>query len=130
MIASVHDRQGGAKTGILKASLLFVRAWFAARLNLAVENLTLRQQLAVLKRSGKRLKLHPRDRAFWTWLARFLVRLVFCAHHRLNWTRSSVGIAAVLRPYWRWKPRARKPGRPTIKPETGPGVAYQTAVLA
>jgi len=40
------------------------------RLHLSAENLALRQQLAVLQRSSKRLKLRPRDRVFWTWLTR------------------------------------------------------------
>jgi putative transposase len=40
------------------------------RRDLALENLALRQQLAVLKRSQKRLKIKKQDRRFWTWLAR------------------------------------------------------------
>jgi hypothetical protein len=37
----------------------------------ALENLALRQQLAVLRRSApKRLKLTPADRIFWVWLGR------------------------------------------------------------
>jgi len=56
--------------GVLKASFLFLRAWFVSRLHLSAENLALRQQLAVLQRSSKRPKLRPRDRVFWTWLTR------------------------------------------------------------
>ena len=37
---------------------------------LAIENLVLRQQLAVYKRTAKRPKLRRRDRLFWVWLAR------------------------------------------------------------
>jgi hypothetical protein len=37
---------------------------------LAVENLALRQQVAVYKHSVERPKLRPRDRAFWVWLSR------------------------------------------------------------
>jgi len=38
---------------------------------LQMENLALRQQLAVLRRSApKRLKLAPADRIFWVWLRR------------------------------------------------------------
>jgi len=48
--------------GVLKASFLFLRAWFVSRLHLTAENLALRQQLAVLQRSSKRPKLRPRDR--------------------------------------------------------------------
>ena len=40
--------------GVLKAAFLFLRALFVPRLKMAVENLALRQQLAVLQRSSKR----------------------------------------------------------------------------
>jgi hypothetical protein len=50
----------------------FVRATFGSRAELAVENLLLRQQLAVLTRpTRKRPRLQPLDRAFWA-LARRL----------------------------------------------------------
>ena len=57
--------------GVLRAMWLLLRAWFLSRSHLAAEDLALRQQLAVLKRSTKRPKLRPRDRVFWTWLMRF-----------------------------------------------------------
>jgi hypothetical protein len=37
---------------------------------LALENLALRQRLAVYKRTAKRPKLGRRDRLFWVWLSR------------------------------------------------------------
>jgi transposase InsO family protein len=40
------------------------------RRDLALENLALRQQLAVMKRSQARLKIKQRDRLFWIWLSR------------------------------------------------------------
>ncbi len=40
------------------------------RRDLALENLALRQQLAVLKRSQRRIKVKQRDRVFWIWLSR------------------------------------------------------------
>src|SRR5882762_652429 len=40
------------------------------RRDLALENLALRQQLAVLKRSQTRLKIKQQDRVFWIWLSR------------------------------------------------------------
>ena len=55
---------------MLKAVLVFLRAMLIPRLHLAVENLALRQQLAVFKQSGKPPKLRPRDRVFWVWLSR------------------------------------------------------------
>jgi len=39
--------------GVLKAAFLFLRSLFVPRLKLAVENLALRQQLAVLQRLSK-----------------------------------------------------------------------------
>ena len=41
---------------------LLIRALFRNRAELAVENLALRQQLAILKEKTKRPKLRPRDR--------------------------------------------------------------------
>ena len=54
--------------GIIQSILLLLRALFMGRAAVAVENLALRQQVAVLKKSVKRPKLRPRDRVFWTWL--------------------------------------------------------------
>ncbi len=42
--------------GFVEAAFLFVRALFTARLVLSIENLALRQQLAVLQQSNKRPK--------------------------------------------------------------------------
>jgi putative transposase len=46
------------------------RATLKARRDLALENLALRQQLAVLKRFQTRLKIKQSDRLFWTFLSR------------------------------------------------------------
>ena len=43
---------------------------FGGHRQLAVENLALRQQLAVYKRTTARPKLRTTDRLFWIWLAR------------------------------------------------------------
>ena len=102
--------------GILKAVLVFLRAMLILKIHLAVENLALRQQLAVCKQSVKRPKLRPRDRVFWVWLSRLWP----------NW-RSALAIVqpeSVIRwhrlgfkLYWRWKSRAGQPGRPPIERE-------------
>lgn len=47
-----------------------LRAMLKERRDLALENLALRQQLAVLKRSPRRMKIKQRDRLFWIWLSR------------------------------------------------------------
>ena len=50
---------------MLKAVLVLLWAMLIPKMHLAVENLALRQQLAVYKQSVQRPKLHPRDRVFW-----------------------------------------------------------------
>ncbi len=51
----------GTTMGVLKAVFLFLRALFIPKFVLAMENLALRQQVAVFKQSVKRPKLRPRD---------------------------------------------------------------------
>jgi hypothetical protein len=64
-----------AKLGIvltlMKAALV---AALRSRASLVLENLALRQQLAVLKRATPRPRLHPVDRAFWAVLSRIWSR--------------------------------------------------------
>ena len=45
--------------------LAFTRALLADRARLAAENMVLRQQLGVLRRSVKRPRIEASDRAFW-----------------------------------------------------------------
>jgi len=102
--------------GIIQAIFLFLRAFILGRAATAIENLALRQQVAVFKQSVKRPKLRPRDRVFWVVLSRLW----------RNW-RSALAIVqpeTVIRWhrqgfkfYWRWKSRAGKPGRPPIERE-------------
>jgi hypothetical protein len=51
--------------------LTAIRAFCRHRSSLALENLALRQQLAVLRRSVKRPKLRRCDRLFWVLLKRY-----------------------------------------------------------
>ncbi len=97
---------------ILRVILLLFRALFPDRSQLALENLALRQQLAVRKRRVKRPGLCRRDRLFWACLARvwdqwrsalILVR----PETVLRWHRQGFGY------FWRWKSR----GRPCVSPE-------------
>ncbi len=53
---------GGCKMGPARVVLLFIRGVFLDRAELAVENLALRQQLAILTEKTKRPKLRPRGR--------------------------------------------------------------------
>ena len=50
--------------GAFKAMVSRIKTFVVARFHLALENLALRQQPAVLERSGKRPKLRQRDRVF------------------------------------------------------------------
>ena len=106
----------GGDMVVLKAVFLFLRALMMARLELVVENLALRQQLAVWKYSHKRPKLRTRDRVFWTWLMRLWpdwrsALLIVQPETVIRWHRQG------FRLYWRWKSRAAKPGRPVIEGE-------------
>ena len=61
LISTVNE---GAEMGSLKVVLVLLRAMLIPKVHLAVENLALRQQLAVCKQSVKRPKLRLRDRVF------------------------------------------------------------------
>ena len=55
--------------GVFMAMVAGHRTEIGARFFLALENMALRQQLAVLERSGKRPRLRQRDRVFWVLLS-------------------------------------------------------------
>ncbi len=82
--------------------------------DLALENLALRQQVAVLKGRYPRLGLTDTDRLFWALLARLWADWREALHVVLpetvvRWHRQG------FRYYWRWKSRGR--GRPKIDRE-------------
>jgi hypothetical protein len=93
----------------------WLRGLLATPAALVVENLALRQQLAVLRRSVRRPRLRAWDRVFWVWLSRswagwkdalaIVTPATVVGWHRLG-----------FRLFWRWKSRG-KPGRPCIDPE-------------
>ena len=87
-----------------------IASLFKTSAQLRLENIALRQQLTVLRRSApKRLKLTPADRIFWVWL-----RLVWCdwksalmivkAETVVAWHRKG------FRLFWTWKIHRGKPG--------------------
>ena len=84
---------------------------------LRLENLALRQQLAVLRRSApKRLPLTPADRIFWVglrqvWADWKSALLIVQAETVVAWHRKG------FRLFWRWKIRHGKPGRPAVPKE-------------
>ena len=97
---------------ILRIILLLFRALFRDGSQLALENLALRQQLAVLKRSVKRPRLRSRDRLFWACLSQLWTNwrsslIIVRPETVLRWHRQG------FRYFWRWK----SSGRPCVSPE-------------
>jgi hypothetical protein len=86
-----------------------------SRRELALENLVLRQQLAVLKRSAKRPKPTATDRAFWSMILRCWPRW---RDARVIVKPATVGAwhRKCFRPFWQWKSRKRG-GRPEVDAE-------------
>ncbi len=89
-----------------------------SRRSLILENLALRQQLAVYKRNAKRPHLRQTDRLFWVWLSRCWsdwrsVVDIVRPKTVIGWHRQG------FRCYWRWKSwqRGRKQGRPRVTGE-------------
>ena len=104
------------KKGIFKTLQVFLRSMLIPKVQLAVENLALRQQLAVFKQSVKRPKIRSRDRVFWVLISKFWcnwqsVLIIVQPETVIRWHRQGFKL------YWRWKSRAGKPGRPCIEHE-------------
>jgi hypothetical protein len=83
---------------------------------LAIENLALRQQLAVYKKTLRRPKLHPSDRLFWICLSRMWAEwrqalLIVTPDTVLGWHRRR------FRDYWTKLSRKPSVGRPFINAE-------------
>jgi len=84
--------------------------------DLALENLALRQQLAILKQSKKRPQIPNRDRLFWILLSRFWngwreTLTIVKPHTVVQWHRKGFKL------FWRLKSRRKGPGRPPISAE-------------
>jgi putative transposase len=92
-----------------------LRATLKARRDLAFENVALRQQLAVLKRSQSKLKIKQSDRLFWIWLSRTwsgwrAALMIVKPATVVEWHRRG------FRFYWT-KLSQRRVGRPTVSLE-------------
>src|SRR5438445_5912186 len=94
-----------------------LRAALRPRTDLALENLALRQQLALLRRRSKRPRFGRVDRAFWLWLSnrwsgwRQALHLVR-PETVIRWHRQG------FRAFWTWKSRRGRVGRPRVGSET------------
>ena len=94
-----------------------VSAAFKSRATLHLENLALRHQLSVLRRSVKKPKLNRFDRCLWAWLCgtwaewRSALRIVK-PETVIGWHRKGFQL------FWTWKVRHGQPGRPAVSKET------------
>ena len=102
--------------GVWKTIALFLWTLVVPKYHLALENLGLRQQLAVYQQSIKRPRLRPRDRVFWVWLSRLShdwrsILVIVKPETVVRWHLRGFKL------YWRWKSQTRNPGRPKIDAE-------------
>ena len=101
---------------LVLALLGALRAALRTRTDLALENLALRQQLALLRRRSKRPQFGRLDRLLWMWLSnqwagwREALHLVRPATV-IRWHRQG------FRAFWTWKSRRERVGRPRIGSE-------------
>jgi transposase InsO family protein len=91
----------------------FVYSLLRSQSQLALENLALRQQVAMLRQSVKKPRPSVADKLFWILFSRFVNnwrKMLFGLHPDtvVRWHRQG------FRLYWRWKSRGQKPGRPAI----------------
>jgi putative transposase len=83
---------------------------------LLVENMALRQQLAIFKKQKPRPRLRKRDRIFWVLLSNFWKDWRICLkvvrpETVIRWHRHGFKI------FWSYKSKSKKSGRPKIDPE-------------
>ena len=83
------------------------------QLNLALENLALRQQLAILKRTQKRPAIGTKDRLFWIWLSRIWSEwrtplLIVKPETVIGWHRKGFCL------FWTKLSRRKVGGRPSV----------------
>jgi putative transposase len=101
---------------ILLALLGALRAALRTRTDLTLENLALRQQLALLRHRSKRPQFGSLDRLFWVWLSdrwagwREALHLVR-PETVIRWHRQG------FRAFWTWKSRRGRTGRPPVGSE-------------
>ena len=98
---------------IIRLLLTASRAFLRSRSQLALENLALRHQLAVLKRSVPRPRITDNDRRLWIVLRSFLdawrdALILVQPGTVVRWHRAG------FRAYWRRKSVSRRIGRPPI----------------
>jgi putative transposase len=101
---------------VFSALYQLLRSLLVPRLVLVTENLALRQQLVVLRRSANRPRLRHRDRLFWIALSQLWqnwrsILVIVKPETVIKWHRQG------FKYYWRWKSRSGHVGRPKIDQE-------------
>jgi putative transposase len=102
-------------SGLIACISAFFSA-FSRHRDLALENLALRQQLAIFKLRHPRPRLRPTDRIFWVWLSKIWVSwretlIIVKPETVIAWHRQT------FRFYWRWLSRRKSIGRPRVSAE-------------
>jgi putative transposase len=102
-------------SGLIACISAFFSA-FSRHRDLALENLALRQQLAIFKRRHPRPNLRPTDRLFWVWLSKIWTGwrealIIVKPETVIAWHRQA------FRFYWRWLSRRKSIGRPRVSAE-------------
>src|SRR2546426_6334737 len=119
-VATLDSGRQGSEAGrqmpLVLALLGALRAALGARSDLVLENLALRQQLALLRRRAKRPRFGQLDRLFWMWLSHRSVRWREALHvvqpqTVIRWHRQG------FRAFWNWKSRRGPTGRPPVNCE-------------
>jgi hypothetical protein len=95
---------------IVSSLLRCLLSWLRPKHELALENLALRHQIAVLHREMHKPRLQGKDRLFWVVLKRWwpnwrAALILFQPETVISWQRAG------FRMFWRWKSR-RRGGRP------------------
>jgi len=101
---------------IIMILVAFVRNFVLSRATLQLENIALRQQVAVLKRETPRSRLRPLDRVFWVFLCRRWPRwkdapVIVKPETVIGWHRQG------FRLFWKWKSCHGKPPHPRTSKE-------------
>jgi putative transposase len=102
-------------SGLIACISAFFSA-FSRHRDLALENLALRQQLAIFKRRHPRPRLRSTDRLFWVWLSKIWTGwrealIIVKPETVIAWHRQA------FRFYWRWLLRRKSIGRPRVSAE-------------
>jgi len=101
---------------LVLALLASLRAALRSRTDLTLENLALRQQLALLRRQSKRPQFGRLDRLLWIWLSTRWAGWREALHvvrpeTVIRWHRQG------FRAFWTWKSRHGRRGRPSVGSE-------------